>query len=62
MNRQDGGCWLLDDRAAISSKVLRGESQLQRHSLTRLQLDEAVTLLRDEAENFIKDTWADFKT
>jgi hypothetical protein len=28
----------------------------------RLQLDEAVTLLRDEAENSARDTWADFTT
>ena len=28
----------------------------------RLQLDEAVTLLRDEAENSVRDTWADFTT
>ena len=28
----------------------------------RLQLDEAVTLLRDEAENSGRDTWADFTT
>jgi predicted DNA-binding transcriptional regulator AlpA len=26
----------------------------------RLQLDEAVTLLRDEADNTVADTWADF--
>ena len=26
----------------------------------RLQLDEAITLLRDEAENSTRDTWADF--
>jgi predicted DNA-binding transcriptional regulator AlpA len=28
----------------------------------RLQPDEAVTLLRDEAENSARDTWADFIT
>src|SRR5215510_12437015 len=28
----------------------------------RLQLDEAVTLLRDEAENSAGDSWADFAT